>query len=208
MARSPFVEVSQVVAELGESDQRVLVDVASRSLLESLVRGSTDLSWRRDLPLDWVPPHLMTDAATFVTLERAGRLLGCIGTMWPYQPLAVDVIEHTLAAAYRDPRFPGVTTDDVHALDLEISVLGDQVPCPARNRAELERLVRPGVDGVFVRTAEHRGTFLPAVWDDVPEPRAFFDALWHKAGLPPHTWPDDLEVSTYEVQKIVGRGPR
>ncbi len=193
---------------LDEADRLVLIELASTTLLQSLKHHPDDTTWVRDLDLSWVPTRLTRPGASFVTLERDGRLLGCIGTLRAYQPLALDVVTHTLDAAYRDPRFSGITSDDVHALDIEISLLGDMQPCEAQGFAELQRALRPYIDGVFIRSQLRRGTLLPSVWDDLPDPNQFIEALWRKAGIPPGVWPDDLEVSTYEVEKIVGKGPR
>jgi AmmeMemoRadiSam system protein A len=191
-----------------EVDRVVLGEIASRTLLQSLEHDIHDVSWWHQLDLAWVPPDLMEPGVSFVTLERGHRLLGCVGALEPYQALATDVVEHTLAAAYHDPRFPAVTPDDVHALDIEISVLGRLQPNKARNIKELATLLDVGRDGLFVRSPHHRGTLLPSVWDDIRDPRAFIDATWRKAGIHEGVWPEDLEIFTYRVDKIVRNGPR
>jgi AmmeMemoRadiSam system protein A len=193
---------------LAEYERLCLIEIASKTLLESLKYDIHDIGWWHTVDLAWVPPRLSEPGCTFVTLEREHRLLGCVGALEPYQSLATDVVEHTLSAAYRDPRFPPVTTEDIHALDIEISIMGRLVPNHARNLRELSTLIEPRRDGLFVRSPHHRGTLLPSVWDDIRDPRSFIDATWRKAGIHEGVWPDDLEIYTYEVEKITGPGPR
>lgn len=194
-------------SRLTATDREIIVQLVDHTLLDSIDFGVNDQHWRT-LDLQWVPRRLQWNGASFVTLERDGRLLGCIGTLEAYQPLAADIVEHTLAAAYRDPRFTPVTPQDIHALDFEVSVLTPLTRLDVNNLTELKALLRPGVDGLFVRSGYHRGTLLPSVWDDLPQTDQFIAATWRKAGLRPGDWPDDLEVFCYEVEKIVGRGPR
>jgi AmmeMemoRadiSam system protein A len=142
------------------------------------------------------PAYLQESGASFVTLRRQGELLGCIGALEPYTGLGRDIVEHARAAAFEDPRFPPLTSlDGVH---VEISVLGPLQPFPATSYADVvARLPRAGA---VVRAQGRRGTFLPAVWEQLSEPAVFVAALWRKAGLRPGTWP--AEVWTYEVEEF------
>jgi AmmeMemoRadiSam system protein A len=158
--------------------------------------------------LDGLDEDLRRPGATFVTLERDGRLLGCIGSLEARRPLAEDVAHNALAAAFRDPRLPPVTDDDYRAMSIEISVLSGVEPMWVSYGA-LADGVRPGIDGVVVESGPRHATFLPAVWDHFDDDvAAFLDALWRKAGLAPGSWPRGTRCSRYTAEKLVDPGPR
>lgn len=138
-------------------------------------------------PADIVVAHpwLGEPGASFVTLREGGELRGCIGTLEAYRPLGRDVAEHAVGAAVRDPRFMPVTADEYPLIDVEVSVLSKPTAMRVRSRKELEQALRPGRDGLIIDDGRgHRATFLPQVWDDLPEPHDFVAHLLHKAGLP------------------------
>ena len=165
---------------------------------------------RRTRPaLDELDSHFSELAATFVTLERGSRLLGCVGSLEARRPLAFDVADHALAAAFDDPRVPPVTNDDFAAMSVKVSVLSHACPLPARTFEELRDAIRPGADGVIVEAGPRvRATFLPSVWPKVADAEEFLDALWMKAGLRPRTWPDSLRVARYTTVEFTDPGPR
>lgn len=178
----------------------------SREQKEALLRLALDAishtlsTGRRELPVDAeLEPWLKAPAATFVTLRRGSRLLGCMGALEPYQGLATDVVEHALNAAFDDPRMPPIDQDDFEHMTVEISVLGPLHPLPVNSRAALLAVLRPHVDGLLVRADGHRATFLPAVWDSVESADAFVALLWRKAGLPRDRWPASIQLWTYRV---------
>ena len=180
-----------------ERDQAL--DVAVRAVVEPLTSG------RRWLPdLDVRGPALAQDGACFVTLRRSGDLLGCIGSLTPRQPLGIDVAHNAAAAGFDDPRLPVLTRRDLPLMQVHVSVLGPLTRLPVRGWAELRDQLRPGVDGLLVEDPRHRATFLPAVWQSLPAPEAFLDALWRKAGLSPRGWPSELQVSRYVVEELSG----
>lgn len=148
------------------------------------------------------PPALLNPGASFVTLKREGRLRGCIGTLEATRPLASDVLENAYAAACRDPRFPPLNTRELEDLVVSVATLGPHEPLRASTRDALLRALRPGVDGLVVRSGTRRATFLPAVWEQLPDPADFVDALWRKARLVPGSWPDQLVLSRYRVETI------
>ncbi|OXN00017.1 AmmeMemoRadiSam system protein B [Bifidobacterium vansinderenii] len=130
---------------------------------------------------DW----LRESGASFVTLTEGGRLRGCIGTLEAYRPLGRDIAGHAIDAASRDPRFHPVTPSEYPLLDVEVSVLGKPEPMRAASRDELEAELRPGKDGLIIDDGRgHRATFLPQVWDDLPDPHEFVSHLLAKSGLP------------------------
>ena len=149
------------------------------------------------------PKHdaLAANAATFVTLRRAGALRGCIGSLDPVRPLGVDTRENALAAAFRDPRFPPVSAAEYQATSVEVSLLSPRERIAFGSEHELLRCLRPGVDGVILEYDSHRATFLPQVWDSLADPRTFLVALKRKAGLPEDFWSVRVNVSRYRVTK-------
>jgi AmmeMemoRadiSam system protein A len=146
-------------------------------------------------------PALAQQAASFVTLRKRGALRGCVGALQATRALVEDVRAHAVAAASRDPRFAPVQAHEFAALEIEVSVLGPTRPLAAATEAQAHAALRPGIDGLVLEWRGARATFLPQVWEGLPEPRAFLDALRRKAGLPRGFWADDMRLSRYEVRK-------
>lgn len=143
---------------------------------------------------------LLEERAVFVTVQRHGHLRGCIGTLEPSGPLAVATADMARAAAVRDPRFDAVQPWELDDLDVSISVLSRTEPIEVHSWAALCERIRPGVDGIVIDDGLHRATFLPSVWEELPEVPEFLDRLWQKAGMVPRRWPDTMSVSRYTVQ--------
>ena len=137
--------------------------------------------------------------ASFVTLTLGGSLRGCIGSLAPHRTLGEDVEANAVAAAVRDPRFPPLTSGEFEATLIEVSVLSAPRVLPVDGEADLLARLRPGVDGVILSTARHRATFLPQVWDQLPQPSDFLAHLRRKAGLPAGYWGADVEIEVYTV---------
>jgi AmmeMemoRadiSam system protein A len=148
-------------------------------------------------------PHeaLRQPGATFVTLKRSGELRGCIGSLKPIRPLAVDVRENAIAAAFRDPRFPPLAAVEYETTSVEVSLLSADERVYATDEADLVARLRPGFDGVVLEYGRQRATFLPQVWEALSDPREFLAALKRKAGLPPDFWSSHVNVSRYSVVK-------
>ena len=144
-------------------------------------------------------PVLVEPRATFATLHRQGRLRGCIGRLEASRPLAVDLAENAVAAALDDPRFPPVTPGELHDLHLELSILTPPEDFPVADEAELHRRLQPGVDGLILGQGSRRATFLPSVWEELPDPAQFVAELKRKAGWPPDYWSDRLRVQRYRT---------
>jgi AmmeMemoRadiSam system protein A len=146
--------------------------------------------------------------ATFVTLMHRGDLRGCIGTLIAERPLREDVTSNARAAAFRDPRFAPVTQRDFTELNIEVSLLSPLEPILFESESHLLSLLRPGIDGVLLEHGWQRGTFLPQVWEQLPEPKVFLAHLKRKAGLPADFWARDIRVSRYIVTKWREPGSR
>ena len=139
--------------------------------------------------------------ATFVTLTQQGRLRGCIGSLEAHRPLAQDVRENALAAAFRDPRFTPLAVEEFEFTSVEVSLLTPALPLAFRDEADFMAQLRPGVDGIVFQYGRHRSTFLPQVWESLPDSVQFMQQLKRKAGLPPNFWHEEVSISRYEVTK-------
>ena len=150
----------------------------------------------------WEHEWLRFPGASFVTLRIDGELRGCIGSIEARRPLGDDVAHNARAAAYRDPRFPPLSHDERTRLQVEVSVLSPREPIEAVSEAEAVESLRPGLDGVYFEFHSLTATFLPQVWEGLPEPLAFLGELRRKAGLPPRFWHPDVRLSRYTVEKF------
>jgi len=177
-----------------------------KELLLQLARGAIRYGARHGVPpevrLDELPPALRQPGATFVTLEENGKLRGCIGSLEPRRPLAEDVVHNAFAAAFYDPRFPPVQEEEVDRLKIKISLLSPLEPIECASEEELLSKLRPGIDGLLIEAGPNRGTFLPEVWKQLPDPKAFLRQLKIKAGLLPDEWPEGIRVWRYTTSTI------
>ncbi len=150
-----------------------------------------------------VPAGLRQKGASFVTLTIAGELRGCIGSLEAYQPLYQDVQQHAVEAALEDYRFQPVTEEELPLISIEISRLTAPEPLPYTSPTSLTGLLRPNQDGVILRDGARRATFLPQVWEQLPQPAMFLSHLCQKMGASPDLWRQKLlEVSIYQVEEF------
>jgi AmmeMemoRadiSam system protein A len=166
--------------------EAVLDATTGRALVELAGRTLAAVTAEEALPEPpTTPGGLAGPGAAFVTLQRDGHLRGCIGSLEAHRSLAEDVIANARAAALEDPRFPPLTSGELPGLHVEVSVLSAPEPFPFTDEADLLARLQPGVDGLILKAGPvNRGTFLPAVWESLPEPRVFLTELRRKAGLP------------------------
>jgi uncharacterized protein len=144
---------------------------------------------------------LAAPAATFVTLNRYGQLRGCIGSLQAWRPLADDVRENARAAAFRDPRFPPLSANELPQTRIEVSRLTAPEAFACSDEHDALKQLQAGVDGIILTAGERRATFLPQVWEELPEPREFLAHLKQKAGLPDGYWSDEVHLARYRVEK-------
>ena len=171
----------------------------AREAVENAVRGQEPPT----LDLGNLPTSLRADAASFITLTIHGNLRGCIGALEPYQPLAQDVREHAIAAALEDPRFPPVRPEELDKIEIEVSRLTFPKKLEYTDTTDLLARLRPNVDGVILHDGYRRATFLPQVWDKIPDKAEFLDNLCYKMGVPGDTWRHKhLEVLIYQVEEF------
>jgi AmmeMemoRadiSam system protein A len=132
-----------------------------------------------------------------------GQLRGCIGALESYQPLAQDVREHAAAAALEDPRFPPVSERELNGIEIEVSRLTRPNPLDYKDAEDLLSKLQPHVDGVVLRDTFRRATFLPQVWEKIPDPAEFLNNLCYKMGASPDLWRrKHLDVLTYQVEEF------
>jgi hypothetical protein len=165
---------------------------------------------REPLPVrpDKLPAALAEPAATFTTLRIDRELRGCCGSLEATQPLAQDVAHTAFQAAFRDPRFSPVKEHELEAIRLEVSVLSPLQPMAVADEEDLLAQLVPGTDGLVVVEGLRRATFLPKVWEQLPEPRQFLSQLKLKSGLPGNYWSERLEFLRYRTTSYVESSPR
>jgi hypothetical protein len=189
---------TQITDRLDEAERALLLKFA-RQALEDGVCGRPLLP----LYLAELSPRLSQPGASFVTLTSHGELRGCIGTLEATEPLAEDVRQHAVAAALEDYRFPPVQVGELPYIQVEISRLTEPRLLDYRDADDLLRQLRPGVDGVVLRDGLRRATFLPQVWEKVPDAEIFLGMLCRKMGAPSETWrTKKLTVLVYEVEEF------
>ena len=177
--------------QLAEEHQAELLDLARAAIASALDKDQQAPDRR-----DYSGP-LAHRRAAFVTLKKSGALRGCIGTLEAREPLAITVADCAVGAALRDPRFPALAVEELRQVQVSVSVLDAPRPMVTGERAELLSELRPGTDGLILEWQRHRATFLPQVWEQLPEPEDFLAQLLKKAELPPDFWSPELRLQRY-----------
>jgi hypothetical protein len=139
--------------------------------------------------------------ASFVTLTQNGRLRGCIGSLEAQRPLGEDVSRNARAAALSDPRFVPLAREELAATRIEVSLLSTPKVLAFADHADLLAQLRPGEDGLILECGGARGTFLPQVWEGLPDPEQFVAELKRKAGLSPQLSTAKCRIQRYRVLK-------
>jgi AmmeMemoRadiSam system protein A len=196
----PMTELNDPSQSLDAEKGTALVKLARSTLMEKfglrLMPAEAD-----QLRSALQEPSLQAHCGTFVTLKLRGQLRGCIGTLSASDPIAEGVRRNAINAAFHDPRFAPLTERELAEVEIEVSVLTEPQPLLYTTGAELVRKLRPKVDGVIIRKGYASATFLPQVWEQLPDSEDFLNHLCHKAGLPRDAWRHSkLDVSTYQVQ--------
>ncbi len=181
--------------EYNEEERKILLDWAKASIEYGL---ETEKPISPDLSL--FPEKFSELRATFVTLEKHKQLRGCIGTLEAIRPLLEDVTQNAFAAAFNDPRFPPLQRNELDDLAIHISILSPAEPMTFNSEQDLIAQLRPGIDGLILEDRGRRGTFLPSVWESLPNPEDFLAHLKLKAGLPESYWSDSIRVYRYTTE--------
>jgi len=173
-------------------------------ILVSLARSA--ISDALGQSLDGFVPHqedwLQEKGACFVTLKINGTLRGCIGSLEAHRPLFEDVHANSVAAALHDPRFPPLTISELAKVNIEVSLLSPVRKLDVHSEEETIARLRAGEDGVVFQYGNQKATFLPQVWEQLPDAHQFLAHLRIKAGLPPGFWHPDVLIYTYTVDKF------
>jgi AmmeMemoRadiSam system protein A len=183
------------------------LSVQEKNTLLRLAREALVLGVRGDplpdLDIRSFTPKLVQPGATFVTLTKNQELRGCIGSLEAKRSLAEDVRIHAVAAALEDYRFPPVLENEVSMISIEISRLTTPTKVAFQNPDELISKIRPGIDGVIIKQGVRRATFLPQVWEKVPEIDNFLGMLCRKMGVSSNCWQSEgVDIFTYQVEKF------
>ena len=184
--------------KLTDEEKKVLLKEARLALI-SAVKGIKV----ENQNLSDYSPNLIENGASFVTLTKNGMLRGCIGALEPYQPLVQDVCEHAVAAALSDYRFPEVKPYELDDIKIEISRLTIPQPVIYENPEDLLRKIKPQTDGIILRDGSRRATFLPQVWEKIPDPEDFLSQLCLKMGASSNLWMrKKITVEKYQVEEF------
>jgi len=183
---------------LTDAEKQTLLLIA-REAIENAVKGKSAP------PIDQtsLTQALREQGSSFVTLTIQGELRGCIGALEAYQPLAEDVREHAIAAALNDPRFPSVSEKELSRIQIEVSRLTSPQELDYADADDLLKKLRPHVDGVILKHGHRRATFLPQVWEKIPDSVEFLEQLCYKMGERGNLWQEaKLQVLTYQVEEF------
>ncbi len=183
-----------------EKEHPESIDPLGLTLL-TLVRNAIGTSFKREARAVTAHPKLAELAASFVTLTLNGQLRGCIGSLQAHRPLAIDVSENALAAAFRDSRFTPLKADEFVNIRVEVSLLEPPEPLEFLDESDAIARLRPGLDGLILTHNGRRATFLPQVWESLPDPHRFIEQLKLKAGLTADFWDETITLARYRVQK-------
>jgi len=181
--------------KLTREEGEYLLSLARKTIEEKLFNKDTAQN-KADLP-----DKFIKKGAAFVTLNSHGNLRGCIGHIIPQIPLIDCVKANALSAAFKDPRFPPLSKEEWKDIEVEISILTEPEQLEYTDADDLLEKLRPGTDGVILRKNNYQSTFLPQVWDQLPDKKEFLSHLCSKAGMDANEWrKGDLTVYTYQVQ--------
>lgn len=175
----------------------MLLDLAKNSIRHGLKTGRP-----LKINLDDYPSELAEPRATFVTLQINHQLRGCIGMLEAVRPLAEDIAENAFSAAFRDPRFPPLDAPELDELEIHLSILTPAEPVSFSSEQDLISQLQPDIDGLILEEGRRRGTFLPSVWESLPDPGQFLRHLKQKAGLPPDYWSEHIKIYRYQAEII------
>jgi AmmeMemoRadiSam system protein A len=178
------------------SERKFLLALARTTLARVTTNGPLPEISPKD-----VPPKLTEKKGCFVTLTEQGQLRGCIGHIFPQEPLYQAVEDNAQNAALRDWRFSPVQPSEVDKIKIEISVLTEPQPLQFNSPDDLLGKLQPYDDGVVLQIGSRGATFLPQVWEQISDKVEFLNRLSEKAGCEPSAWRGkETAVSIYHVE--------
>lgn len=176
--------------------RQTLYQIAQASIEHGLAKGKPLTVNVSEYPLE-----LQEERASFVTLHTQGNLRGCIGTIQAYQPLVTDIAYHAYAAAFSDSRFTPLQREELTDLSIHLSILSIPELLTVDSEEDLIQQLRPKIDGLILEEGWRRGTFLPSVWETLPNPHDFLRQLKRKAGFPADYWSKQIKVYRYLTEE-------
>ena len=196
----PMPTSSQATTAFSQEQGQALVALARQTLMSHFKRSIAP-EQAKLLEARLQDTLLQSQCGTFVTLKISGQLRGCIGSLVGYEPVVEGIRSNAINAAFRDPRFRPLSEGELERLRIEISILTAPQPLDYDGADDLTAKLRPHIDGVTIRKGFASATFLPQVWEQLPDVQVFLSHLCSKAGLAGDAWRrGDLEVETYQVQ--------
>lgn len=184
------------MAEINKKNRQYLLNIARQTIIKKVKN-----IWLSKDEIKSLESILHQKRGGFVTLQKHGNLRGCIGYILPIKKLYETVIENAYNAAYSDFRFPPVTEDEIKELEIEISVLTVPQALKYQDSSDLLDKLNPLQDGVILSKGYSSATFLPQVWEQLPNKKDFLSHLCLKAGLSQDQWKiGDLQVEIYHAE--------
>jgi len=177
-------------------DKLTLLNLARESIQSKFEGKNLEINTQK------ISDALKQKRGTFVTLKINDQLRGCIGHIAPVQELYQDVIENACAAAFYDSRFMPLAKDELEKIDIEISVLSESKKFEYKSLDLLIQDLEKNKPGVILKKDNQMATFLPQVWEELPNAEEFLSHLCRKAGLPPYVWKKEVTIETYTIEKI------
>jgi len=179
-----------------ERERKLLLEIARKSIVSSVTKKTLP-----EIESATMPARLMEPRGCFVTLTEKGELRGCIGHLVPREPLYQAVVDNARSAALEDMRFPPVRASEIDRLHIEISVLTVPQKLDFASPQDLLNKLRPGIDGVVLSSGPLQATYLPQVWEQLPDKESFLTHLSQKAGGSPWLWKSPgTEIRLYQAE--------
>jgi AmmeMemoRadiSam system protein A len=186
--------------ELSEIQGKTLLTLARQTIAKEIGQPSS-LEDEQNIKKELKAQPFQEQRGTFVTLNRHGQLRGCIGSIAPVESIASGIRRNAANAAFEDHRFSPLKKEEFSDVEIEVSILTDPQPLNYSDADDLLKKLRPGIDGVILRSGPAGATFLPQVWDQLPKTEDFLGRLCLKAGMAADSWRTmHPEIRTYQVQ--------
>ena len=197
MYRFILISLILITSVYAESKTSLLSGIARDTIVGDLYHQNLIDSHALNLQY----PFLKKKGATFVTLSKNSHLRGCIGSLHPFRSLLDDLVSNSRSAAFSDPRFRALRSAELSHLEVEVSVLTQPQEIKYKNIADLREHVVVREDGIVLTDGRHRATYLPQVWESLPQFEPFFASLCKKAGLAQNCLKSHPKIEKYQVHK-------
>jgi hypothetical protein len=195
-AKKAAAAEEKAAARYTREERQYLLRLARQTIQARLKSAAAPAPDPQKLPRKFLEP-----SGCFVTLTKFGDLRGCIGHILAQEALYKAVMDNAVNAAFRDTRFEPVGAAEEPQLEIEISVLTAPAPLAFDSPADLLAKLKPHRDGMVLQIGRRSATFLPQVWEQIPEKEEFLAQLSRKAGCAADAWKgQNVSVSIYHVE--------